>query len=367
MHNARACLGLIVVLVLLAGCGDQRILERTGFIQSTSHDLHSDGKIRYALSLPIANPDIKAKSGYLKTIADNTKEARIILARKTNLLLVSGQLRTALFGMSLAQKGIWEHMDTLIRDPTISEQVKVIVVNGEADSLLEKHFGEFPRTAQYIDRLIEKEAKGNTIPETTVYSFSRDYYDDGIDPIAPIIKDAGDSIQVDGIGLFRDGQYVDKIVPDESILFSFLLDSFKKGELNIDLRTVEPRSKAVMLSALNSSRKISVDHGGTGPRNVVIDVNVKASILEYIGELNLGNDADKQKLEQAISEHLTKRAERIVSFLQEEKIDSIGIGKHVRNSMDYSAWKSLSWREEFSKINVRCKIKLKIKDYGFRR
>jgi spore germination protein len=355
------------MLLLLAGCGDQRILERTGFIQSASHDLLPDGKIRYALSLPIANPEIKAKSGYLETIADNTKEARIILARKTNLLLVSGQLRTALFGMPLAKKGIWEHMDTLTRDPTISEQVKIIVVNGDADSLLEKNFNEFPRTAQYIDRLIEKEAKGNTIPETTVYSFSRDYYDDGIDPIAPIIKDAGDSIIVDGIGLFRDGQYVDKIGSDESILFSFLLGSFKHGELNVDLSTVEPRSKAVMLSSLNSSRKISVDNGRNGPRNVVINVNVKASVLEYMGELNLGNDADKQKLEQAISDILTKRVEQIVKFLQEKKIDSIGIGKHVRNSMDYNAWKSLYWRDEFSNLNVRCNIKLKIKDYGFRR
>ncbi|TMV52325.1 Ger(x)C family spore germination protein [Paenibacillus mesophilus] len=367
MHNARACIGLLVVMLLAAGCGDRRILERTGFIQSTSHDLLPDGKIKYAISLPIATPDIKVKSEYLRTAADSAKEARIILARKTNLLLVSGQLRTALFGISLAQKSIWEHMDTLIRDPTISEQVKIIVVNGDADKLLEKKYREFPRTAQYIDRLIEKEAKGNTIPETTMYSFSRDYYDDGIDPIAPVIKDAGDSIIVDGIGLFRDGQYVDKIDPSESIVFSFLLGSFKHGEISFDLRAMEPRSKAIMLSSLNSTRKVSVEHGADGPRNVVINVNVKASVLEYIGELDPGNEADRHKLEQVLSKNLTQRAQQTVKFLQEKKLDSIGIGKYVRNSMDYAEWKKLNWRDEFSNLNVSCNIKLKIKDYGFRR
>lgn len=357
----------LAVLILLTSCGDQRIIDRTGFIHSVSLDLLPDGKLRYALSLPIANQEIKADQGFMRTTADNAKEARIILARQTNLLLVSGQLRSVLFGMPLAKAGVWDQMDTLLRDPTISEHVKVIMVNGTAESVLEKKYSEYPRTGKYIDQLIEKEAKGKSIPNTTIYSFARDFYDDGIDPIAPIIKTAKDSIAVDGIALFRDDKYVDKISADDAIILSFLLGSFKHGELNIVLGKKDQKSKAVMFSSLNSSRNIRVDQGEDGRRNVFFDVRAKASLLEYTGELNIGKEADRRKLEQQISAILTKRAEQMVLFLQENKVDSLGIGKYVRNSMGYSEWKRLNWRDEYSNLTIRCTFHMKIKDYGFRR
>ncbi|MDF2716735.1 MAG: hypothetical protein K0R28_3660 [Paenibacillus sp.] len=367
MRNTITLSLFLIALFLLAGCGDRRILERTGFIQSTSHDLLPDGKIQYGITFPLANTDIKSNRKFLKTEADSSKEARIVLARKTNLLLVSGQLRTALFGVSLAKHGIWEHMDTLLRDPTISEQVKIIVINGDSADLLSKNFTANPRTSKYIDRLVEKEAKGQSIPETTLYTFTRDYYDDGIDPVAPVLKDIGESIIVDGIGLFQGGRYVDKIEPKDSIIFAFLRGSFKHGEMSLDLTKSDIESKTIMLSSLSSSRNIRVIENDGEKRSVMINVEVKVSILEYIGKLKLSDDAARQKLERAMSDQLTLRATQMLQFLQEKKTDSLGLGTKIRNSMSYSEWKSLSWQDEYPRLNVQCKINVKIKDYGFRR
>lgn len=358
---------LLALLVLLTGCGDQRILERTGFIQSTSYDLLSNGRIKFAVSIPKADPEIHVSREFLTTVAQSGKEARIKLARQTNLLLVSGQLRTTLFGLPLARSGLWDHMDTLLRDPTISEQVKIVLVEGEAHALLKKDYKEYPRTGKYIDRLIEKEAKGHTIPLTTLYSFTRDYYDDGIEPVAPIIKDLGKSIGVHGIGLFHGGTYVDKIKADDALIFAFLRGSFKHGEISIDLAKETKESKTVMLSSLNSMRNVDVQHEASGHAAVNIHVTVKVSVVEYIGDLSLGNDAQRQKLEQQISEIMTRRAARMAKFLQDKKVDSIGAGVYVRNSMSYRAWKKLNWYEEFPKVNLQCKVTVKIKDYGFRR
>ncbi|MDF2662576.1 MAG: hypothetical protein K0Q94_5367 [Paenibacillus sp.] len=367
MRSPRTLSLFLITLFLLTGCGDRRILERTGFIQSTSHDLEADGKIKYGITMPLSNTDIKTNSKFLKTDADSAKEARIILARKTNLLLVSGQLRTALFGLSLSKRDIWEHMDTLLRDPTISDQVKVVVINGDAADMLAKNFPESPRTGKYIDRLVEKEAKGQTIPETTLYSFTRDYYDDGIDPVAPVLKDIGDSIIVDGIGLFQGGRYVDKIEPKDSLVFAFLRGNFKHGELSLDLSKSDIGSKSVMLSSLNSSRSVDVAGKGGEQRSVQLDVKVKASVLEYIGKLRLSDDKDREALERAMSDQLTRRGNELLQFLQAKKTDSLGIGAHVRNSMPYAQWKALAWQDEYPRLTIKCKIRIKIKDYGFRR
>ncbi|MEF2248359.1 MULTISPECIES: Ger(x)C family spore germination protein [unclassified Paenibacillus] len=366
MSNKYRFISVMIALLLLTSCGDQRILEKTGFIQSTSYDLLPNGKLKYTVSIPIANPDIQKSNARLILNTETTggKKARIELAKKTNLILVSGQLRTALFGIPIAKEGLMDYMDTLKRDPTIAEQVKIVVVNEDAGSLLSKDFPENPRTGKYIDHLIEKESLGQSIPETTIYSFSRDYYDDGIDPIAPVIRDAGNSIAIDGIALFKDDKYVSKIQSDDAVIFFFLKRSFIQGEISIDL-TDPSGNTTIMLSALNSSRKLNVKHEKNGQITVNIQVNALASLLEYNGDLKLGSPTDKQQLENIISEMLTERAKKIIKQLQSKKTDNLGIGIHVRNSMSYKEWKKMNWQEQYPDVVINCVVNLKIKEQGF--
>lgn len=74
MSKPLASVWMAALFILLAGCGDQRVLERTGFIQSISHDLSSNGKIKYAVSVPIAHPEIKEKRQFLVTKAKSSKK-----------------------------------------------------------------------------------------------------------------------------------------------------------------------------------------------------------------------------------------------------------------------------------------------------
>lgn len=359
---------IIVSLMLLTGtgCGDRRILEKTGVIHSISYDAQPDDNIKIAISIPSIDPQREASSIFLTTVAKSSKEARINLSRETDLILGNGQLRTALFGLASAKNGIWNQMDTFIRDPATTSRLKIVMVNGEAASLLERKYKEHPRTEVYVDRLLKKEAQFQSIPETTLYSFTRDYYDDGIDPVVPIIKEADDSVMVDGIGLFRGDQYISRIPPQDSLIFAFLYGKFQGGEMSIDLSDETQESKIAMLTAVTSSRKIKINHEQDGKISVNVDIQAQASVLEYIGTLELSNEDDEIQLEREISEHLTRRAERIVKLMQDNKTDSIGIGSYVRNSMAYKDWKAINWHEEFPKVNVQCKIALTFKDYGFR-
>ncbi|KIL39820.1 spore gernimation protein GerC [Gordoniibacillus kamchatkensis] len=357
------CLSLLT-MAALSGCGDQRILEKVGFTQTTSYDLLPDGRLKIAVAIPKADPEAELSRQLLTTTALSSKEARINLSRQTNLILVSGQMRNTLYGLSLAKSGLWNHIDTLMRDPSISPQVKVTVVNGDAESLLKKNYEQHPRTGKYIDRLLEKEAQEQAVPKVTLYEFARNYFDDGVDPVAPIVKDDGDSVIVDGIALFRDDKYAGRIEPGDSIIFALLERDFKKGEISIELAGEEGKKEIVMFSSLISSRKVEVGHGDAGTRTVNINVDVKGSILEYIGRLKLSDDANRHELERKISEHLSSRGNQLVGMMQEKGTDSLGIGMYVRNSMSYAAWKKLNWREEFPDVQVKCNIHVKIKDYG---
>ena len=369
---------ILVITMILSGCGDQRILEKLGFTQTTSYDLAPDdeqststedqSKKKLIISVSIPRPDTDGGNKsreVLTATAYTSKEGKIKLSRQTELMVVSGQLRNALFGISLAKQGIWEHIDTLVRDTSISPRVKVTIVNGSAHELLAKDYPRHPRTGQYLDRMLEKEAGSQTIPEITLYQFTKDYLDDGIDPVAPIIKKTEEHIQLDGIALFQEDRYVTKIAPDQALTFAFLRGNFKQGEMSIDLSDVGRNDEHIMFSSMISQRSVKIKTG-SGSNQYRADINIKitGSVQEYIGERSLDQDKDRKILENLIAEYIKLKAEEMVAMMQKNQVDSIGLGKHVRKTLGYERWKKLDWRNVYQNIEVKCNVKIHIKDYG---
>lgn len=362
----RSCFRTVVFIALLVtGCGDERILEDLGFTQTTSYDLLPDGRLDITNSIPLADPQAKNQREIIRVTSRSSKESRIRMARQTSQQLVSGQLRNAIFGLSLSKAGLWNHIDTLIRDPAISPQVKISVINGNAGELLRKDYKQHPRTGKYIDMLVQKESDRQSIPKVTLYRFVRDYYDDGIDPVAPILKEDGDHIEVDGIALFKDDRYVAKIKPDDAIHFAFLRGNFKKGELSIDLtpdRNVD--KEMVMFSSLVSSRKVKAKRE-KDVTTVTIAIRIEGTILEYIGPDKLGDDAQRHRIEHQLTDYIRNKCEDVIRLTQRNKVDSLGIGMYVRDTMSYREWKSLRWNDDvYPTIRVNPEISVKIKDYG---
>lgn len=364
-------LGVISLFFLfLIGCKDQRILEKQGFMQTAGYDLlqkdeeNLDDELLVTVDIPKADPEGKMLRETLSATAYSGKEAKIKFSEQTELNLVSGQLRDTLFGLTLAKRGIWEHIESLIRDPSISQNVKVVVVNGSAHDLIVKNYTQHPRTSQYVDRMLEKEAGSSQIPVVTIYDFARDYFDDGIDPVAPILKETAKNITMDGIALFNKDRYVTKIEPEKSLIFSILRQNFKKGEISINLGKVDGKTERLLFNSVINDREIHVKRIKDESFSVEFRIDIKGSVLEYLGKYQLNKDKDRQAVEKQMSEYIMKEAESMVKLMQKNKVDSLGIGKYVRNSLSYEEWSALDWNEVYSNLDVRCTAKVVIKDFG---
>ncbi|WP_410514196.1 Ger(x)C family spore germination protein [Paenibacillus sp. BR2-3] len=355
----------VVLICMLTGCdGDQRILENLGMVQTSSYDLGDNNKLRVTSSLPIPDPDATLKRIVLTAETDSIKEARLIFSNQTELDVVSGQLRNTLFGLNLAKDGLGSHIDTLLRDPSVALGVKVTIVNGEASELLAKNYKQHQDTGQYITRLLEKESTGNTIPKITLYEFSRDYNDDGIDPVAPLLKDAGEHAAVDGIALFQDDRYIMKIPAKDGLIFAIFRGTIKQGEIALDLEDSTGQKESVMFSSVSSKRKVKVHHLDRNRFKVDITASIQGSVLEYTGQHKLFKKDQRLELEKLIADHISSRAEQMIKEMQQNKVDSLGIGQYVRNSLSYAEWKNLDWRKVYPEIEVECHSKVLIKDYG---
>ncbi|MGO4546581.1 Ger(x)C family spore germination protein [Paenibacillus sp. 2TAB23] len=370
MRTLPKAAAFLLVIVLVTGCGDQRILEKQGFIQSTGYDLNEtknneeDNRLMITVDIPKADPEQRMQRETLTTIAHSSKEAKILFAGQTELSLVSGQLRSTLFGLSLAKRGIWQHIDTLVRDPAISQRVKIVVVNGRAHDLLVRDYPQHPRAGQYIDRMLEKESTSMNIPLVTIYDFTRDYFDDGIEPIAPIIRESKKNISFDGVALFKKDRYITKIDAKQSLIFSMMKHNFKKGEVSMELGDGSKKQERLLFSSIINDRDVKVKRSAKGKFNIQINIVVKGSVLEYSGIHEISKDEDRKKIEKLMAEYVEREAAALMETMQKHNVDSLGIGKNIRNSMSYEEWKKLDWDKVYSNADIRISTRIVIKDFG---
>ncbi|RED51147.1 Ger(x)C family spore germination protein [Cohnella lupini] len=349
--------------IILSACSDRRIIEEIGFIQSASYDRSADGQLIIAISIPKADSGSKVSREEFLTTARSAKEARITLSRQSQLTLASGQLRNVLFGCSLARLGIWEHIDSLVRDTVISPQVRITLVDGDAAKLLTRQYKQHPIPGRYIEQLLEKSSRNQTVPKVTLHDFVKEYYEEGIDPVAPIIRDKGDHVEIGGIGLFRDDRYVASLHPEEALIFAFLRGKFNQGEIIMDLGSRNGIKETAMLSAINSKRRITVNFD-QGVPTVYCHARIQGSIMEYNGTLKISDIHGRHQLETQIAQNVTERANKMIRLMQNNGVDSLGIGRFVRNSMSYSGWKSLDWMAKYPEVKVIVNVSVFIKDVG---
>jgi spore germination protein len=291
-----------------------------------------------------------------------------MLSKQTELRLVNGQLRNTLFGSDLARNGIRGLLEPLIRDPLISQRLKLTVVEGNAHDLLMKEYPQHPRTGKYIDRILEKEANYQTIPEVSLYHFTRDLLDDGIDPVAPIVKQGQNNVMINGIALFHEDRYAAKIEPEKSIIFSLLRGDFRQGEMVAHLQENGPSKQTkqtlAIISSLISKRDIQISRSEGNPFKAVFHIQLKGSILEYDGHLDMTKNVDRLKMETLISNYIKDEANQMFRHMQQHHVDSTGIGIAVRNSLTYQEWKKLDWESLYPQTEVTFNIKVKINSYG---
>lgn len=361
-------LPLLIAAVVLSGCADQKVIEKVGFTRTISFEKaedDEDGRVKISNSLPKTN---QRESVFYSTEAKSMRQARLIFDRQNDRRIVNGQLRQVLFGASLAQEGIWKHFDSLLRDPSVGNRVHVLVADGDVAQLLNKTYPQGATAGEYIDNLIRTETKVMDVPDTNLYTFARDYYDDGIEPVATILKETPNSITIDGIALFRGDRYVARIPPEDKMYFGLLLGGVRSGDLFMDFPDEQYSSELSTLLYFASRRDVKVTR--TGPileglgLKVDLRLKIRGSMLEYSGDLRLERPEDQRKLEAEAARYVQGKCQSIIATMQEAKADGIGIGQYVRNTMSYREWRKLDWPEAFSRAKIDVHVEISIKDFG---
>lgn len=359
---------LLLAVLLLSGCRDERIIEKIGFIRTLAFDANEDTgseDLKVTISIPKTN---QTDTILYSTVARTGRQARQFFDRQNDRRLVSGQIRQVLFSVDAAKRDVWQEIQSLIRDPSIGLPTHLLVLEGDPERMLSAKYSQAPSPGEYIDNLIRTETRTKDIPETSLYIFARDYYDDGIEPIMSILKQTPNSLLVDGIALFSGGRYVGKIDADDKLYFSLLRGKVNSGDTFINFPAAGYSSEYASLHYFTSRRKLRIERSGSAEDGqglrVRIQLHMRGSLLEYRGDLRLEKPKEQHELEAEIARYVREKCEETIGRMQQLKTDAIGIGQIVRNSMSYREWKKLDWAETFSQIRIEVDVTADIRNYG---
>lgn len=346
-----------MMLFILTGCHQRDIIENIGFIHTLGFDLADDAdKLRVTVSFPFAD---KREDRTISTLAYTNKEARIYLSNQSDKNLVAGQARSILIGKKLAEQGIWKQIDTIYRDTIFRPNIKLAVVEGEAQQLMESQFEDLAEMNQSLEDLLNKEARLNTIPDIDIHKFARDYLDDAVDPIAPMIKKTDTGMMATGIALFKDDQYVTSLDTIQSRIFFLMTGDFKEGDLFI-----KTDNETIFIDFLSNRQKTDVSFHS--PEDIHIDIKIEFTsyLLEYQGDQNISTDQGIERLEEVIEQYIEDEIKKIVQIMKQYEIDNAGYGKYIRMKTDYQTWKKMNWPESVDHITVTPHVDVKILDTG---
>ncbi|MFY3790326.1 Ger(x)C family spore germination protein [Ureibacillus sp. MALMAid1270] len=354
---------LLISLILLmqSGCMDQKIVEELGFIHTLGYESNEEGedigKLKVTASFPIAET-LEQQTNTI--VVDTPRASMLFLNKKTDKNLVLGQVRSILIEEKLAEKGVWDLIDTFYRDPVLRPTVKLSLVKGSPQQMLSKDYPNYKMVDSVIEKLLTKEAKLNAIPEMDIHKFAKDYLDDAIDPIAPIILPSKDGILVEGIGLFSDDQLKISLQETKARVFFLLTGEFKKGQLPIKINKEED----VLFNFLKNKISIKVELNNNEDIDVNLSIDLKGYLVEYQGEIDINDENKIAKVEGDIQEYLENEIHGILEIMKEHQIDNLGLGKYIKRKMDYQTWKNLDWPKSIDRVNINPTVTVTIIDTG---
>ncbi|MBM7702036.1 Ger(x)C family spore germination protein [Metabacillus iocasae] len=355
MKKSSSLMFLCCFLLLTTSCvKDKKIIDEIQITQGIAVDKSDEKNYRFTSFYPIHNEGDKTEYKTVSVLGDSTKEARIQLNEATQKPIFSGKLSTLLFSYKVAENGINEMIDTLQRDPTIGRDVIVAVTKGKSGPYLINDLGFNQGNARYIYDLIKNNQEAGNLPTTDLHQFLFMYFSEGKEPILPYVILTEGNIRLAGLALFKKDKVKSIVSRDDLFLFRAMYEDFKTGSYQVKFK-----DEKLMLQ--NVASKVNYDIGKGQVPSVKINIRIKGYISEEVnGDLPISDQIKQYKKE--MEKQIEHDCQELLAKLQEENLDSLGIGEQVR--MRRRDWKNKEWKEMYKDVSIQVNCDVEILHSG---
>lgn len=353
----------IFLLITIAGCAEQKLLEQVGLTTLLGYDLGENEKLSTTAVIRQVNPEFQSNVEIVSAENETARGSRAEINRKTSKKIMSGQMRVVLFGEELAEDGIAHHIDTLSKNSDTSGSIIVAVVEGETKSLLEYQFQEIDDIGTHIYKLLEQNIKNEQMISSSLHEVAHDYYSLGRDIAIPIIKRDEEHVEISGVALFDKGKMVGKLSTEDSFYVKLSRDLYDSAMFEITIpKEALPESQTknspekipVVIDTINTKKQVKLINPQTPEFDMHITVNGR--LLEIEANMDLDNQKNVKRLEEEIGKSIAKNLESVLVYCQEVNSDAFGLGEYYRSSVRHSNLTHEKWHEMYSAAKVNIKV-----------
>ncbi len=351
----------VLLLFLLCGCWDQRLIADRVFIGGVGFDEVKNNETQLAVSILNANskgngtveysPIFHSESG--KTMTEVYKKIEHYLPGSID----AAKVDVILFGPSFIHKDIYPFIQPFIINNLSSLTSKVIY----SEKMTAKDITYLERIAEQpnavvLEKIIKNAENNSVIPTMNTGKLIILMTEEGIDFTLPIIKiKEKKEASVIGAGLFHKSSYTGEYVPaSESGLLTIMMSATQTNPL---LSSILEDDEKIGYSVNRSKVKIDIE-----PKNLQTNIDIQLSVmLVDIPKRKILTPSYFKQLQPLIQKDLQKRMEKIIQQLQKNNSDLLGIGRMIREK-NPEKWKSLKWEETYKKIKIKPTVHIKISE-----
>jgi Ger(x)C family germination protein len=353
---------LPIVLILLTGCWDQRLLVNRTLVNGVSLDGTEEGKITAsARALYIKNMG----GGQFELIDELVKAERPTIAglgldldSKITGEIDASKAHVLIIGEGLARKGIHPIIEFFYRQRESYLSSKIVVSKGKAVDILSLEKEKSP-IAFVILQILKGAETDTTIPKKTTFTVWNNILDPGKDMIIPYLegKSSG-KVQVAGVALFNGDQYTGNTLSKEkSSLLLLMMNQLGNTNRMALMLGPENNRQSISFSTKDLRRNLEVHVDEEDKITSKIDLKLNIEVASYPQDFK--KQLNIKKLNQELSDELTKQAKEITSTLLESNCDALGIGRQI-SSFHPELWKKINWEEEYKNVQFEPKVKVNI-------
>ncbi|MEK4345886.1 Ger(x)C family spore germination protein [Paenibacillus sp. FSL P4-0184] len=359
---------IALVSICLTGCWDREYLKDLHLAYCAAIDYTENGEIKETIEL-IIPPDIEqkaTKNEIHSSIGSTVRNASNQLRNK-----VRGNIRFIKYGFELmgrttAERGLYPILDVNYRDPSNpTSNVRLIITEGEAAQILEqKKVGEL-KIGEFIKQKIDSLEEMSIFPKETADTVFRSLMDPGHDFALPYLgRDEGDII-TKGVALFHDQNYSGMLNPDQSIMMVLLMGQQGKNARftkKLDLGHSDDIRNFITINV--GSKKIKRKFKVSVSADESIDVNLGLELQAVVEEFtDVLDEKELKKVNQDLSDLLTKEAKTVVNEIQKANCDIFGVGRKLI-AYHHNVWSNKNWSEDYRKVKFHTKVDVKIVSTG---
>ncbi|TFB22151.1 Ger(x)C family spore germination protein [Filobacillus milosensis] len=366
----------ISCLFFLTGCLESNILEELGIVTIYGFDkAEKENTLRATTVLFQFNPDITDASQIITSEGHTFRELRNNANKKSGYKIVSGQLRTVLFGPELSKEGIFPYLDTLERDASISDMVFVAMSTQPTEEVLTaSNYEQSPNIGTYIQRLIDTAVRDERLISNTLHEFTRKFFEVGHDPLVPIINNYQDKAQISGLAVFQNDKHVGEISLEETFYVRLISDKFNSGQVEMKLplkvlqNYLEEYEKVttdvvyVVLDQINNRADVELSNPEGLQFRVKLDI--EGRIVELSERIDLSNKKALEAIEKEINNEVVENLQALIQKSKELNADFFGFGKTYVATKHGKKITEEQWRDMYKDIQVEIDVKSRIRSYG---